>query len=128
MPAFLATMYIYEYHKEHGIVPNRAIIKHFATDTIGIKQQISFKQISDLLDIPVAQLQLLNPSFKLNVVPSYNDKMHFLRLPTDKVAMFTSNEDKIYAYVEHEAKKESVRITNTALRKILRGLRREAIL
>ncbi|MDI1254691.1 MAG: LysM peptidoglycan-binding domain-containing protein [Flavobacterium sp.] len=105
VPAFLATMYIYEYHKEHGIVPNRAIIKHFATDTVGIKQQITFKQISDLIDIPIAQLQLLNPSYKLNVVPSYNDKMHFLRLPTDKIAMFTSNEDKIYAYVEHESKK-----------------------
>ena len=105
VPAFLATMYIYEYHKEHGIVPNRAIIKHFATDTVGIKQQITFKQISDLIDIPIAQLQLLNPSYKLNVVPSYNDKMHFLRLPTDKIGMFTSNEDKIYAYVAHEGKK-----------------------
>jgi membrane-bound lytic murein transglycosylase D len=28
-PRFLATMYIYEYHKEHGIVPNRAVVKHF---------------------------------------------------------------------------------------------------
>lgn len=102
VPAFLATMYIYEYHKEHGIVPNRALIKHFATDTIMIKKQISFKQISDLLDISVAQLQLLNPQFKLNVVPAYFDYKHFLRLPLDKIAVFTSNEDKIYAYVQHE--------------------------
>ena len=57
VPAFLATMYIYQYHKEHGIVPNRAIIKHFATDTIMVKQEITFKQVSDLLDIPVYQLQ-----------------------------------------------------------------------
>src|SRR6187431_1048251 len=71
VPAFLATMYIYEYHKEHGIVPNRAIVKHFATDTVMMKKQMSFKQISDLLDIPVAQLQMLNPSYKLNVVPNY---------------------------------------------------------
>ena len=102
VPAFLATMYIYEYHKEHGIVPNRAIVKHFATDTIMIQKQISFKQISDLLDIPVAQLQLLNPQFKLNVVPAYFDNKHFLRLPLDKIAVFTSNEEKIYAYVQHE--------------------------
>ena len=103
VPAFLATMYIYEYHKEHGIVPNRAIVKHFATDTIMIKKQMSFKQISDLLDIPVAQLQLLNPQFKLNVVPAYFDTKHFLVLPSDKIAVFTSNEDKIYAYIQHEA-------------------------
>jgi len=102
VPAFLATMYIYEYHKEHGIVPNRAAIKHFSTDTIMIKKQMSFKQISDLLDIPVAQLQLLNPSFKLNVVPFYHDQAHFLRLPMDKIAVFASNEDKIYAYAQRE--------------------------
>lgn len=102
VPAFLATMYIYEYHKEHGIVPNRAIIKHFQTDTVGIRKQISFKQLSDLLDIPIAQLQLLNPSYKVNVIPTYTDKMHYLRLPAEKVALFTSNEDKIYAYVEFE--------------------------
>ena len=102
VPAFLATMYIYEYHTAHGIVPNRAIIKHFATDTIMIKKQMTFKQISDLLDIPVAQLQLLNPSYKLNVIPFYEDQNHFLRLPQDKVAVFTSNEDKIYAYLEYE--------------------------
>jgi membrane-bound lytic murein transglycosylase D len=102
VPAFLATMYIYEYHKEHGIVPNRAIIKQFATDTIMIKKEMSFKQISDLLDIPVSQLQLLNPSYKLNVIPFYQDQPHFLRLPTEKISIFTSNETKIYAYAQHE--------------------------
>ncbi len=101
VPAFLATMYIYEYHKEHGIAPERALVKHFATDTIMLKRQMSFKQISDLIDIPVAQLQLLNPSYKLNVIPVYGEKSHYLRLPQDKVAVFTSNEDKIYAYTDH---------------------------
>ncbi|HLA54710.1 MAG TPA: LysM peptidoglycan-binding domain-containing protein [Flavobacterium sp.] len=102
VPAFLATMYIYEYHKEHGIVPERALVKHFATDTIMIKHQLSFKQISDLIDIPMAQLQMLNPSYKLNTVPYYSDQTHFLRLPQDKIALFTSNEEKIYAYASHE--------------------------
>lgn len=102
VPAFLATMYIYEYHKEHGIVPNRALVKHFQTDTVMVRQQLTFKQISDLLDIPVAQLQLLNPSYKLNTVPAYHDKPHYLRLPNDKVAIFTSNEESIYAYASHE--------------------------
>ena len=103
VPAFLATMYIYEYHKEHGIKPDRAIVKHFTTDTIQIKREMSFKQISDLLDIPVSQLQVLNPSYKMNVVPIYKEQSHFLRLPKDKIAIFTSNEDKIYAYTEFEA-------------------------
>ena len=105
VPAFLATMYIYEYHKEHGIVPNRAAIKHFATDTIMIKKQMSFKQISDLLDVPVVQLQLLNPSYKLNVIPFYHGENHYLRLPQEKVALFASNESQIYAYTQHDLDK-----------------------
>ena len=105
VPAFLATMYLYEYHKEHGIVPQRATVQHFATDTIMIKQQLTFKQIGDLLDVPVAQLQLLNPSYKLNVVPFYKDQNHFLRLPQEKIAIFASNESQIYAYADHELNK-----------------------
>jgi membrane-bound lytic murein transglycosylase D len=114
VPAFLATMYIYEYHKEHGIVPNKAIIKHFATDTILVKQQLSFKQISDLLDVPVAQLQLLNPSYKMNVVPFYKNVNHYLRMPLNKIAVFTSNEDKVYAYANYEASKREKQIIPSA--------------
>lgn len=105
VPAFLATMYIYEYHKEHGIVPNRAMVKHFETDTVMIKKEMSFKQIADLMDVPVSQIQLLNPAYKMNVVPFYPNKPHFLRLPKDKIGVFTSNEDKIYAYVDRERTK-----------------------
>ncbi|WP_026977297.1 LysM peptidoglycan-binding domain-containing protein [Flavobacterium tegetincola] len=105
VPAFLATMYIYEYHKEHGIVPNRALVKHFETDTVMVRKEMSFKQIADLMDVPVSQIQLLNPVYKMNVVPFYPDKPHYLRLPKEKIAVFTSNEDKIYAYIDKERDK-----------------------
>ncbi len=102
LPAFLATMYIFEYHKEHGIKPDKAIANHFATDTVMIKNTMTFKQISALLDVPVAELQFLNPSYKREVIPFVTGENHYLRLPIDKVAVFTSNEDKIYAYVQYE--------------------------
>ena len=105
LPAFLATMYIFEYHKEHGIKPNRPIANNFATDTIMIKKAMTFKQISNLLDVPIAELQFLNPSYKREEVPFISGQNNFLRLPVDKIAMFTSNEDKIYAFVEYEANK-----------------------
>ncbi|CAA9195196.1 lytic transglycosylase [Flavobacterium collinsii] len=108
VPAFLATMYLFEYHKEHGINPQRAVVKNFETDTVQIKSQMSFKQIADLLDMPQSQLQLLNPSYKLNVVPYYQGEQHFLRLPKDKVATFVSNEDKIYAYVAYQAQNKTM--------------------
>jgi len=105
VPAFLATMYIYEYHKEHGIEPKRAAISYVATDTVMVKREMSFKQISDLLDIPESQIKLLNPGYKLDVVPNIKGENHYLRLPMNKVAVYTSNEDKIYAYAQIEADK-----------------------
>lgn len=108
VPAFLATMYLFEYHKEHGINPQRAVVKNFETDTVQIKNQMSFKQIADLLDMPQSQIQLLNPSYKLNVVPFYQGEPHYLRLPKDKIATFVSNEDKIYDYVAYQAQNKTL--------------------
>lgn len=105
LPAFLATMYIFEYHKEHGIVPKKPIANHFATDTIMVKKHMTFKQISDLLDISVEELKFYNPSYKRNEVPFVTGDQNFLRLPKDKIAIFTSNEDKVYAYIAYEESK-----------------------
>ncbi|MFZ4105163.1 LysM peptidoglycan-binding domain-containing protein [Flavobacterium sp.] len=102
LPAFLATMYIFEYHKEHGIVPNKAVANLFATDTVAIKNHMTFKQVSDLLDVSVSEIQFYNPSFKRNEIPHITGETIFLRLPKNKIAIFTSNEDKIYAYLNHE--------------------------
>jgi membrane-bound lytic murein transglycosylase D len=102
VPAFLATMYVYEYSKEHGIKPKKAPLTYFETDTIMVKRQMSFKQIAKLLDVPVEQLQFLNPIYKLDVIPYVADKPHYLRLPKNKVALFTSNEKGVYAYIYYE--------------------------
>lgn len=102
LPAFLATMYIFEYHKEHGIVPNKAIANHFATDTVMVKKHMTFKQISDLLDISQDELKFYNPSYKRGEVPYVTGEQNYLRLPKSKVAVFTSNEDKIYAYIAYQ--------------------------
>ena len=101
VPAFLATFYIYEFKKEHGIMPKKAPLTYFETDTIMVKKQMSFKQISELLDIPMDQLEFLNPIYKLKVIPFEADKPHYLRLPKNKMGVFVSNEEKIYAYLNY---------------------------
>ncbi|ALM49245.1 murein transglycosylase [Flavobacterium psychrophilum] len=105
VPTFLATMYIYEYAKEHGIKGKKAPVTYFETDTIMVKRQMSFKQVAQLLDVPISQLQLLNPIYKLDVIPYTTEKAHYLRLPKEKIGLFTSNENAIYAYLDHEDSK-----------------------
>ncbi|MBN8640913.1 MAG: LysM peptidoglycan-binding domain-containing protein [Flavobacteriales bacterium] len=114
LPAFLATMYIFEYHKEHGIVPNKAIANHFATDTIAIKRHITFKQISDLFNISEAEIKFFNPSYKRDEIPYITGSINFLKLPKDKIAVFASNEDKVYAYVDYVARNREKPMTEVA--------------
>ncbi len=101
LPAFLATMYIYEFKKEHGLVPHKAEMKYAETDTVMVKQAMTFKQLSDLLDISEEQLEYLNPIYKSKYIPSIGDEYFYLRLPKNKIGIFVSNEDKIYGYLAY---------------------------
>ena len=101
VPAFLATMYIYEFKKEHGLVPKKAEMTYFETDTVMVKQAMTFKQLSDLLDISEAQLDYLNPIYKSKYIPSIDDEYFYLRLPKNKIGVFVSNEEKIYGYLAY---------------------------
>jgi membrane-bound lytic murein transglycosylase D len=42
---FSTTMYLYEYHNEHGIKADRAVVQHFATDTIMIKSKCHLNKL-----------------------------------------------------------------------------------
>src|SRR5690554_1773456 len=106
VPAFVATMYIFEYHQEHTIVPKRADIQHVETDTIYLKRKMSFEQISDLVDISVDELRFMNPSYKLDIVPYSSENPNYVRLPIDRLGLFASNEEKIYAYIDAENSKK----------------------
>ena len=99
-------MYIYEFKKELGLTPKKAPVAYFQTDTVAVKRGMTFKQIADLLDVTVDEIEFFNPTFKNNFIPSYENELYFLRLPKDKIGLFVSNEDKIYAYLEYlEAEK-----------------------
>ena len=71
---FLSNNVYFEYHKEHGIVPQKPVANHLEVDTIAVKRKISFKQLSDLLDIPTSDIEFLNPSYKMKVIPYVTGK------------------------------------------------------
>ena len=102
LPAFLATMYIFEYAEEHGLQYKKAERPYFETDTVHVKNLITFDQISKLVDISTEELEMLNPAYKLNIIPKVEGKDYALRLPKSKIGKFVSNEEEIYAYVKKE--------------------------
>jgi membrane-bound lytic murein transglycosylase D len=108
VPAFLATMYLFEYAEEHGLKGTKVDRPYFETDTVHVKNLITFDQISELVGISIEDLKVLNPSYKLNVIPFVDGKEYSLRLPRAELGKFVANETQIYAYVQKElASKES---------------------
>ena len=105
LPAFLATMYIFEYAEEHGFKSNGPRIPYIATDTIRVKKRISLNQIAQVANLDIAELEFLNPSYKLGIIPVVKDETYMLRLPVDVVGKFLTNEDAIYAYAASEFNK-----------------------
>ncbi len=101
VPAFLATMYIFEYSKEHGFKSEGPRIPYIATDTIEVKKQIALEHVAHLTDIALAELRFLNPQYKLGIIPVVKNQHYSLRLPVDKLGIFLSNQDTIYAYATH---------------------------
>lgn len=102
VPAFLATMYIFEYAEEHGFKSSGETIPHIATDTIRIKKMISLEQAARVTNSSLEEIQFLNPSYKLDLIPVVKDKNYTLRLPVEALGKFIANEDNIYDYAEKE--------------------------
>lgn len=102
VPAFLATLYIFEYAKEHGLQMVKAERPYFETDTVHVKNLITFDQIAKVTGIGMEELEMLNPSYKLNIIPKIEGKTHVLRLPKSLVGKFVNNEREIYAYAKKQ--------------------------
>ena len=69
VPAFLATMYIFEYAEEHGFKPERPPFQLIQTDTVHVKQMITLDQVAETTGVNIEELQFLNPSYKLDIIP-----------------------------------------------------------
>ncbi|MBL4766086.1 MAG: LysM peptidoglycan-binding domain-containing protein [Colwellia sp.] len=102
VPAFLATMYIFEYAQEHGFKKQGSRIPYIATDTIKIRQQLTLDQIAKLTNLDREELEFLNPSYKLGIIPVIKDENYMLRLPLTAVGTFVTNEAAIYAFAQEE--------------------------
>ncbi|MEO8934967.1 MAG: LysM peptidoglycan-binding domain-containing protein [Xanthomarina sp.] len=102
VPAFLATMYIFEYAEEHGFVSERPMFHGVETDTIRVKQMISLDQVAEATQLPIEHIQFLNPSYKLDIIPFLENKNYYLRLPRASIGAFVANESLIYAAAKAE--------------------------
>jgi membrane-bound lytic murein transglycosylase D len=94
-PKFIATAYILNFYREHGIKPATPEL-YTETDSVLVNKWLSFQQISATLDIPLDQLRKLNPLFKKDIIP-YNPEGYLVRLPKSKGKQFDLLKDSVYS-------------------------------
>ena len=96
VPAFIAVNYFMNYPEAHNIEPsNKQQISYFETDTVYIRNEISFKEISTWLDIDLATIEKLNPQYRRNYIPAATTESRVLTLPINKIGLFILNQDLI---------------------------------
>ena len=104
VPTFIAANYIMNYHKDHNISPALAR-RPLVTDTVHVTRRVHFDQISQVMDIPLAELRALNPQFRTDLIPG-DIRPYSLVLPSLQAYAYIVNEDSI---VNHDATKYSRR-------------------
>lgn len=98
VPAFVAAMYVMHYHKDYNISPYR-ITYPVKTDTILLTRQVHFGQIAAVLGISPSELKDLNPQYRKDIIPAYNDTLP-LRLPSEYTLKFIALQDSIFSYAD----------------------------
>jgi membrane-bound lytic murein transglycosylase D len=102
VPIFQATMYVFEYAKEHNFRPQIPEIQYFEVDTVHVKKKISLQHVAEVLEIKIEDLQFMNPSYKMDIIPVIKGEDYLLRLPKTHIGKFVTHEDAIYNYAFKE--------------------------
>ncbi|MDR3093216.1 MAG: LysM peptidoglycan-binding domain-containing protein [Bacteroidales bacterium] len=97
VPAFIGAMYAMSYHKEHNISPRYVDTPLPETDTIIVRRNVNLAQISEVLDIPLQQLNDLNPQYRRGILPGYSSAC-ILRMPEAYTTRFIDLQDSIYRH------------------------------
>ena len=97
VPAFVGVMYAMTYHQEYGIEP-QDVGMPAATDTFEIRKNLHFRQISDVVGVPIEEIETLNPQYFNDIIPGDNHS-YILRLPSSWTGAFLAAEpDSLYGY------------------------------
>lgn len=95
-PAFVAALYTLKYYKEHGIVPAQISLPAHV-DTFHVNKMLHFKQVSEVIGLPVETLRDLNPQYVHDIVPG-TEREYILNVPHNFTNTFADRESEIYAY------------------------------
>ncbi|MBU2557072.1 MAG: LysM peptidoglycan-binding domain-containing protein [Bacteroidetes bacterium] len=98
VPAFIAVNYVMNYAAEHNIYPAHPGMVMHGTDTVTVRDVLSFEQLNEMIGVDMEDLRFFNPQFKKNIIPATAENPYILRLPSDFIGGYLNNEENLYAY------------------------------
>ena len=93
-PKIIATAYILNYYKEHGIKTAEPKFE-VQFDTVLVNKWLSFQQITSVTGASIDELKELNPSFRKEIIPLTLDG-YYIKIPKSKSANFFMLKDTVY--------------------------------
>jgi len=94
VPAFMAVVYLMEFHHEHNIYPIDAAPPFAFLDTVQVDEVIRFDQIAPLMDLDESELAHLNPMYRMNIVPATVERWPVI-LPHTAIPTFLAYQDSM---------------------------------
>ena len=96
VPAMVGAMYAFRYANEYGLRPDPINMPVYV-DTFHIHKNLHFRQISEVLGIPLDDVRDLNPQYYTDIVPGAGGD-EVLRLPFNYTSAFLDLQDSVYRY------------------------------
>lgn len=104
VPAFIAAVYTMTYAKEHNLYPKLEIPNFYDVDTVLVREQISFEQLSKWIGVDAELVAFLNPSYKFGIIPNVPGQKNYLVLPHKYMGLYLDNEDSLFTFAAAEFK------------------------
>ena len=97
VPAFVGVMYAFAYSRDYGLKAAPVGVP-VQVDTFEIKRNLHLKQVSEVVGIPLEDLQYLNPKYYRDIIPG-NSRTSVLNIPYNWSSAFLAAEpDSLYSH------------------------------
>lgn len=103
VPSFIAVNYVVSYAPEHNLYPIDPGLLMSGTDTVWVRDVLTFQQLVETLHVPIEDLRTFNPQYIKEIIPATDSIPYVLRMPTQYALDFAGREREIYAYQTQEA-------------------------
>ncbi|MDW8273267.1 MAG: LysM peptidoglycan-binding domain-containing protein [Chitinophagales bacterium] len=94
VPIYIAAVYAMHYAGDYYLKPAEPKRPLYPIDTVKIYSKVSLNHIANVLEIPLEELQSLNPSLRLGIIP-YTSNGFNLNLPVKYISLFEARKTEI---------------------------------